>query len=37
VSTTAKYYIKTAADDVRMAMTTLEAHIEKAGQIQLDA
>ena len=37
VSTTATYYIKTAADDVRKAMTTLETHIEKAGQIQSDA
>jgi integrase len=36
VSTTATYYIKTAADDVRKAMTTLENHIEKAGQIQSD-
>ena len=27
VSTTATYYIKTAADDVRKAMTTLENHI----------
>jgi integrase len=29
VSTTATYYIKTAADDVRKAMTTLENHIEE--------
>jgi integrase len=37
VSTTATYYIKTAADDVRKAMTTLENHIEEAGQIQSKA
>jgi integrase len=36
VSTTATYYIKTAADDVRKAMTTLENHIEEARQIQPD-
>jgi integrase len=36
VSTTATYYIKTAADDVRKAMTTLENHIEGAGHIQSD-
>jgi translation initiation factor 2 alpha subunit (eIF-2alpha) len=36
VSTTATYYIKTAADDVRKAMTTLENHIEEARQIQSD-
>jgi hypothetical protein len=34
VSTTATYYIKTAADDVRKAMTTLETHIAAAGQAQ---
>ena len=32
VSTTATYYIKTAADDVRKAMTKLEKHIAEAGQ-----
>jgi cell division protein FtsL len=37
VSTTATYYIKTAAADVRKAMTILENHIEEAGQIQSDA
>jgi len=36
VSTTATYYIKTATDDVRKAMTTLENHIEEARQIQSD-
>jgi len=36
VSTTATYYIKTAAADVRNAMTTLENHIAEAGQIQSD-
>lgn len=36
VSTTATYYIKTAADDVRKAMTTLENHIEEAVQIRSD-
>ena len=34
VSTTATYYIKTAADDVRNAMATLENHIEEAGHMQ---
>ena len=34
VSTTATYYIKTAADDVRNAMITLENHIAEAGQSQ---
>jgi integrase len=34
VSTTSTYYIKTAADDVRKAMTTLENHITEAGPIQ---
>ena len=33
---TATYYIKTAADDVRKAMTTLENHIEEAVQIRSD-
>src|SRR5258708_5839720 len=32
VSTTATYYIKTAADDVRKAMTTLENHIADGPQ-----
>jgi integrase len=32
VSTTAPYYIKTAAVDVRAAMTKLENHIAEAGQ-----
>jgi len=36
VSTTATYYIKTAADDVRKAMTKLENHIADGGQIQSD-
>lgn len=36
VSTTATYYIKTAADDVRKAMTKLENHIAESGQIQSD-
>jgi len=34
VSTTATYYIKTAADDVRSAMAKLENHIVEAGQIR---
>lgn len=34
VSTTATYYIKTAADDVRKAMTTLENCIAETGQIR---
>jgi integrase len=37
VSTTATYYIKTAAVDVRSAMTKLESHIAEAGRIQTDA
>ena len=37
VSTTATYYIKTAADDVRNAMTILENRIAEASQIQSDA
>ena len=36
VSTTATYYIKTAAADVRSAMTKLENHIAEAGQVQAD-
>ncbi len=36
VSTTATYYIKTAAVDVRDAMTKLENHIAEAGRIQPD-
>jgi integrase len=36
VSTTATYYIKTAADDVHSAMTKLENHIAEAGRIQSD-
>jgi integrase len=36
VSTTATYYIKTAADDVRKAMTKLENHIVDGGHIQSD-
>jgi hypothetical protein len=36
VSTTATYYIKTAADDVRHAMTMLENRIADAGQLQTD-
>jgi len=36
VSTTATYYIKTAAVDVRRAMTKLENHIAEAGRIQSD-
>jgi hypothetical protein len=31
---TGRYYIKTAADDVRKAMTTLENRITEAGQIR---
>ena len=34
VSTTATYYIKTAAVDVRSAMTKLENHIAEAGRLQ---
>jgi integrase len=34
VSTTATYYIKTAADDVRTAMDTLENHIAEAHRLQ---
>jgi integrase len=37
VSTTATYYIKTAAADVRSAMTKLENHIADAGRIQPDS
>jgi integrase len=36
VSTTATYYIKTAADDVRDAMTKLENRIAEPGQAQSD-
>jgi hypothetical protein len=36
VSATATYYIKTAAADVRSAMTKLENHIAAAGQAQAD-
>ena len=36
VSTTATYYIKTAADDVRKAMTALENHIVETGQPRSD-
>src|SRR5271165_6743008 len=36
VSTTATYYIKTAAADVRSAMTKLESHIAESGQMQTD-
>jgi hypothetical protein len=35
VSTTATYYIKTAADDVRSAMSTLQKHVPGApAQLQ---
>lgn len=36
VSTTATYYIKTAAADVRSAMTTLENHITETARTQQD-
>ena len=36
VSTTATYYIKTAADDVRNAMTKLENRIAESGQVLTD-
>lgn len=36
VSTTATYYIKTAAEDVRSAMTKLENRIAEVGKIQAD-
>jgi len=36
VSTTATYYIKTAAGDVRDAMARLENHIADASPIQSD-
>ena len=36
VGKTATYYIKTAAADVRSAMTKLENHIAGAGQSQTD-
>lgn len=37
VSTTATYYIKTAADDVRSAMTKLENQIEETAQVQTES
>jgi hypothetical protein len=37
VSTTATYYIKTAADDVRNAMTKLENHIARTQATQSNA
>ncbi len=37
VSTTATYYIKTAAADVRNAMSKLENHIERSEHIQRDS
>ena len=37
VSTTATYYIKTAADDVRNAMSKLENHIEKSEHAQRES
>jgi integrase len=37
VSTTATYYIKTAAGDVRSAMSKLEDHIEQSEHIQRDS
>jgi hypothetical protein len=36
VSTTATYYIRTAADDAHKAMTTLENRIAETGPIQSD-
>ena len=36
VSTTATYYIKTAADDVRKAMTRLENHMSESSLTQSD-
>jgi hypothetical protein len=36
VSTTATYYIKTGADDVREAMGKLESRIAEASQTQSD-
>jgi len=36
VSTTATYYIKTAADDVRGAMAKLENHIAPSAEVQTD-
>ncbi|HWO29325.1 MAG TPA: hypothetical protein VNO32_11065 [Candidatus Acidoferrum sp.] len=36
VSTTLTYYIKTAADDLRKAMMTLENGVTEAGQMQSD-
>jgi hypothetical protein len=37
VSTTATYYIKTAAADVRNAMVKLEERIAEVGRVQSDA
>jgi integrase len=37
VSTTATYYIKTAAEDVRSAMATLENRIAESGRVQTQA
>jgi integrase len=36
VSTSATYYIKTAAEDLRSAMMKLENHIAEAAQSQMD-
>ncbi|MCI0622103.1 MAG: tyrosine-type recombinase/integrase [Acidobacteria bacterium] len=36
VSTTATYYIKTAADDVRSAMAKLESHIAASARVEQD-
>jgi hypothetical protein len=36
VNTTATYYIKTAAVDVRKAMATLENHVSEVNQVQSD-
>lgn len=36
VSTTATYYIKTATDDVRKAMTKLENQISKSDEVSTD-
>lgn len=36
VSTTATYYIKTAADDVRSAMATLQKHVPDAAAVLQD-
>jgi integrase len=37
VNTAATYYIKTAADDVRNAMSKLENHIEKSEHVQRES